>query len=65
MTELRDVQLDDRVHLRKPHPCGSHVWVVYRIGADIGLRCSGCRRRLLLSRSAFSKRVKRIARGPA
>ncbi len=63
MTELRDVQVDDRVQLRKPHPCGCDVWVVYRIGADIGLRCTGCRRRLLLSRREFGKRVRRIERG--
>ncbi len=63
MTELRDVQVDDRVQLRKPHPCGRDVWDVYRIGADIGLRCTGCRRRVLLSRREFGKRVRRIERG--
>ncbi len=50
----------DRVQMRKPHPCGSSEWVVYRIGADIGLRCSGCGRRMLMPRSAFNKGVKRI-----
>ena len=65
MADLQDVQVDDRVQLRKPHPCGSDVWVVYRIGADIGLRCTGCRRRLLLPRSKFGKRVKHIRRDPA
>jgi hypothetical protein len=53
-------QLGDRVQMRKPHPCGSTEWVVYRIGADIGLRCTGCDRRMLMPRSAFNKGVKRI-----
>ena len=64
MADVQDVQVDDRVQLRKPHPCGSDIWVVYRIGADIGLRCSGCRRRVLLTRREFAKRAKRLLRGP-
>ncbi|MBK8020374.1 MAG: DUF951 domain-containing protein [Chloroflexi bacterium] len=49
-----------RVEMRKPHPCGSRLWVVYRIGADIGLRCQGCQRRVLLTRSEFNKQLKRV-----
>ncbi|MCY4023437.1 MAG: DUF951 domain-containing protein [Anaerolineaceae bacterium] len=64
MADVHEVQVDDRVQLRKPHPCGSDIWVVYRIGADIGLRCSGCRRRVLLTRREFAKRAKRLLRGP-
>lgn len=54
------VQVGDRVELRKPHPCGSLEWHVYRIGADIGLTCAGCGRRVLLPRDLFRKRLKRI-----
>ena len=50
----------DRVRLHKRHPCGSDQWVVYRIGADIGLRCAGCNRRVLLARPIFEKRLKQI-----
>ena len=50
----------DRVQMRKAHPCGSAERIVYRIGADIGLRCTGCNRRMLMPRSAFNKSVKRI-----
>jgi hypothetical protein len=31
---------------------------VVRLGADIGIRCLGCKRRVLLDRSIFEKRVK-------
>ncbi len=55
-----DIKLGDHVQLRKAHPCGSVDWVVYRVGADIGLRCAGCGRRVMLTRSEFSKRLKRI-----
>lgn len=57
--------IGDVVRLRKPHPCGSHDWTVVRLGADIGLRCSGCERRVLLPRRELEKRLKTfLARGP-
>jgi hypothetical protein len=58
--------IGDVVRLRKPHPCGSYEWTVVRLGADIGLRCHGCSRRVLLSRRDLEKRLKTfVSRGPA
>jgi hypothetical protein len=60
-----DFYMHDVVRLRKPHPCGSTDWTVVRIGADIGLRCHGCGRRLLLPRRTLEKRLKTfVSRGP-
>ncbi len=53
------VQVGDVVEMRKVHPCGSNRWQVYRIGADIGLRCLGCERRVMLPRRQFDKAVKK------
>jgi hypothetical protein len=55
---LPDLQLDDHVRLRKPHPCGSYEWQVVRMGADIGLECLGCKRRVLLTRRELAHRMK-------
>jgi hypothetical protein len=56
--------LDDIVQLRKPHPCGSVQWRVVRLGADIGLKCLGCDRKVLLPRRELEKRLKRfVSRG--
>jgi hypothetical protein len=52
--------LNDRIRLRKPHPCGSYDWLVVRLGADIGLKCEGCGRRVLLPRSEVERRLKQI-----
>ena len=60
-----DIRLGDVVRLRKVHPCGSYEWAVVRLGADIGIRCQTCGRRVLLARSVFEKRVKTfLSRGP-
>lgn len=56
----QDVRVGDYVQMKKAHPCGSSEWVIYRVGADIGIRCTGCGRHVLLDRQKFNKRMKRI-----
>ena len=56
--ELMQFALGDRLRLRKQHPCGSFDWEVVRLGADIGLRCEKCGRRVLLPRSEVERRTK-------
>jgi hypothetical protein len=57
---LTEIQLNDVVRLRKPHPCGSTDWRVVRLGADIGLECLQCGRRVMLSRRELSNRLKKF-----
>jgi hypothetical protein len=55
---LPDLRLNDHLRLRKQHPCGSYEWTVTRLGADIGLECKGCGRRVMLTRRELAKRLK-------
>lgn len=65
MIDPTDIRLNDIVQLRKPHPCGSTQWRVVRLGADIGVRCLACGRRVLIPRPRFARQVKAILeRGP-
>jgi hypothetical protein len=57
-----DIRVGDRVRLRKPHPCGGYTWDVTRIGADIGIRCTTCGRRVMLPRTKLERQVKSIVR---
>ena len=57
---LPEIKLDDIARLRKTHPCGSTDWKVVRLGADIGLVCLGCGRRILLERRQLAKRMKKL-----
>jgi len=59
---LPELQMDDVLRLRKPHPCGNTDWVVVRLGADIGLKCLGCGRRILLPRREVARRMKAYVR---
>ena len=50
--------IGDIVQLRRAHPCGADTWRVDRLGADIGVRCRGCGRHVLLERRALERRLK-------
>ena len=57
--------LDDVVVLRKQHPCGGDTWRVVRLGADIGIQCGTCARRVLVPRASVERDIKRfVERGP-
>ena len=66
---ITPVRLGDTVKLKKAHPCGANEWEIVRVGADIGLKCRGCDRRVMLVRSEFDRRfrgfIERAAEEPA
>lgn len=63
-TTYNEIHLGDVVRMRKPHPCGGSEWEIVRLGADIGIHCRKCGRRVLLPRSQFLRQVKAlISRG--
>jgi hypothetical protein len=49
--------LGDVVRLRRAHPCGGDTWRIDRLGADIGLRCLGCDRHVLVERRQLERRL--------
>jgi hypothetical protein len=55
-----ELNLDDVLRLKRAHPCGGTDWQVTRLGADIGLRCLTCGRRVLLERPVLEKRLKQF-----
>jgi hypothetical protein len=46
--------------MRRQHPCGGWEWKVVRTGADIGMECLTCKRRVLVERRRFESRVKAL-----
>jgi hypothetical protein len=65
------IAVGDGVTLRKAHPCGGFEWTVVRTGADIGIKCDKCGRRVMLDRDEFERRARQVgpvtesASGPA
>lgn len=54
------LNVGDVVQTRKAHPCGGDTWRIVRVGADIGIRCQTCDRKVLLPRAEFERRIKRF-----
>jgi hypothetical protein len=50
-------RLGDVVRLKRAHPCGGATWLIDRLGADLGLRCTTCARHVLLARPAVERRL--------
>ena len=57
-----EYNLNDKIILKKPHPClkRSKVFLIIRMGADIRIKCLGCGRTLLLSREELNKRIESV-----
>lgn len=58
-----DIQVGDKLVLKKAHPCGSHEWEVLRIGADFRLKCAGCSHQIMIPRVQIEKRIRQVIRG--
>jgi hypothetical protein len=57
---LLSIRAGDTLTMKKKHPCGGFDWTVTRLGADIGLACTTCGRKILLERAKLEPRVKAI-----
>jgi len=55
-----DLKIGDVLQMKKAHPCGGSLWIITRLGADIGMNCQECNRYLLLARSQLARRLKQV-----
>lgn len=57
---IKEYDLGTIVQMKKQHPCGSYLWEVTRLGADIKIKCKGCSRIVMLPRNKFEKDAKKV-----
>jgi hypothetical protein len=57
---LLNLNIGDTLIMKKKHPCGSFEWETIRLGADIGISCRGCGRKVLMPRAKLETRVKKL-----
>ena len=55
-------ELGTKVIMKKQHPCGTNLWKIVRLGADIKIKCVNCGRIIMLPRIEFNKKLKRIVK---
>lgn len=57
---IKEYDIGTIVQMKKQHPCGSYLWEIIRLGADIKIKCTGCERIVMLPRNKFEKDAKKV-----
>ena len=57
-----DVQVGDKLIMKKEHPCGSSEFLVLRTGMDFKIKCTCCEREVMVPRKKAEKNIKKIIR---
>lgn len=59
---MMDVRVNDKLIMKKPHPCGGHEFLVTRIGMDFKMRCTKCSHEVMVPRKSVEKNIRKIIR---
>ncbi len=55
-----DIQVGQRIQMKKPHPCGGNIFEVTRIGMDFKIRCEKCGHEVMIPRHKCEKGIKKV-----
>ena len=55
-----EISVNDKIEMKKHHPCGGKVFTVLRAGMDFKIRCDKCGREVIVPRKKIEKNIKRI-----
>ena len=58
--EDKKYDIGTKVIMKKGHPCGSNLWSIVRMGADIKIKCENCNRVVMMPRIEFNKKLKKV-----
>lgn len=56
--KMIQIFLNDKIQMKKKHPCGGDVFLITRLGSDVKLQCTTCGRELTLPRVKLEKMIK-------
>lgn len=57
---IETFELGNLVQMKKTHPCGTNIFEIIRVGADVKIKCTGCGRIIMLPRGKFQKDAKKL-----
>lgn len=55
-----NINVGDKIVLKKQHPCGSKTFTVLRVGMDFKIKCDGCQHEVMTPRVKLEKSIKDI-----
>jgi hypothetical protein len=60
MEAYMELKVGDKIEMKKPHPCGSKIFTLLRLGMDFKIRCEGCGREVMAPRKKIEKNIKKV-----
>lgn len=57
-----DVQVGNKLIMKKQHPCGNKEFIVLRVGMDFKLKCAKCGHEIMITRQKAEKGIIKIIR---
>lgn len=51
---------EDRIQMKKTHPCGGKIFRVVRVGSEVRIICETCKRDMTMDRLKLEKAIKQI-----
>ena len=55
-----NVEVNDIITTKKPHPCGNKTFKVLRVGMDFKIKCTKCGHEIMIPRYKIEKNIKKI-----
>lgn len=55
-----NLNVGDRIEMKKQHPCGCKTFTLLRVGMDFKIKCEGCGREVMVPRVKVEKNIKKV-----
>ena len=55
----KEISLGDKVIMKKNHACGTNLWEIVRINADVKIKCVNCGHVVMMPRIDLYKKMKK------
>ncbi|MBE6602317.1 MAG: DUF951 domain-containing protein [Ruminococcaceae bacterium] len=52
------LHVNDRVQMKKKHPCGGNVFLILRVGSEVRVKCETCARDMTVDRVKLEKSIR-------
>ncbi len=60
MQPIIKLQPNDKIKLKKTHPCGGDLFRVVRVGSEVRVICESCGRDMTVDRIKLEKAIKQV-----
>ena len=58
--QIIPLHTNDRIQLKKKHPCGGNIFVILRVGSEVRIKCETCGRDMTIDRVKLEKAIRTV-----